>query len=61
MGADISVDGTVAVIQGVGKLTGAPVKATDLRAGAALVLPDLPLTVLQRLMIFIISKEDMKQ
>ena len=41
MGADISVDGTVAVIQGVGKLTGAPVKATDLRAGAALVIAGL--------------------
>ena len=38
MGADISVDGKVAVIEGVGKLNGAPVKATDLRAGAALVI-----------------------
>ena len=38
MGADIRVDGTVAVVQGVEQLTGAPVKATDLRAGAALVI-----------------------
>ena len=41
MGADISVDGKVAVIQGVEALTGAPVRATDLRAGAALVLAGL--------------------
>ena len=41
MGADISVDGKVAVIEGVGQLTGAPVKATDLRAGAALVIAGL--------------------
>ncbi|MGN0601402.1 MAG: UDP-N-acetylglucosamine 1-carboxyvinyltransferase [Oscillospiraceae bacterium] len=41
MGADISVDGKVAIIQGVGKLNGAPVVATDLRAGAALVIAGL--------------------
>ena len=41
MGADISVDGKVAVIQGVGKLKGAPVMATDLRAGAAMVIAGL--------------------
>jgi len=41
MGADISVDGKVAVIEGVGKLTGAPVKAADLRAGAALIIAGL--------------------
>lgn len=41
MGADISVDGKVAVIQGVGKLKGAPVIATDLRAGAAMVIAGL--------------------
>ena len=41
MGADISVDGKVAIIQGVKKLTGAPVVATDLRAGAALVIAGL--------------------
>lgn len=29
MGADISVDGKVAVVEGTGHLTGAPVKATD--------------------------------
>lgn len=36
MGAKIQVDGKVAVVEGVSHLTGAPVKATDLRAGAAL-------------------------
>ena len=41
MGADISVDGKVAVIQGVGGLKGAPVIATDLRAGAAMVIAGL--------------------
>ena len=41
MGADISVDGKVAVIEGVSKLTGAPVKAADLRAGAALIIAGL--------------------
>lgn len=38
MGADIRVQGRSAVITGVERLTGAPVAATDLRAGAALVL-----------------------
>ncbi len=38
MGADITVDGTTAIIQGVGSLTGAAVRASDLRAGAALVI-----------------------
>lgn len=41
MGADISVDGKVAVIEGTGKLTGAQVKACDLRAGAALIIAGL--------------------
>lgn len=41
MGADISVDGKVAVIEGTGKLMGAPVKACDLRAGAALIVAGL--------------------
>ena len=41
MGADIQVDGTVALIEGTGKLTGAPVKACDLRAGAALMIAGL--------------------
>ncbi len=41
MGADISVDGKVAVIEGVGSLMGAPVTAPDLRAGAALVIAGL--------------------
>lgn len=38
MGADIKVEGHVAIVKGVPKLTGAIVEATDLRAGAALVL-----------------------
>lgn len=37
MGANIRVEGRTAVIAGVDRLTGAPVTATDLRAGAALV------------------------
>ncbi|MCM1578691.1 MAG: UDP-N-acetylglucosamine 1-carboxyvinyltransferase [Ruminococcus sp.] len=41
MGADISVEGRVAVIEGVGRLMGAPVTAPDLRAGAALVIAGL--------------------
>ncbi len=41
MGADISVEGRVAVIVGVGRLSGAPVTAPDLRAGAALVIAGL--------------------
>jgi UDP-N-acetylglucosamine 1-carboxyvinyltransferase len=38
MGAEIKIEGRSALIHGVGRLTGAPVKATDLRAGAALIL-----------------------
>ncbi len=41
MGACIKIDGRSAVVQGVPELTGARVKATDLRAGAALVLAGL--------------------
>ena len=41
LGANISVDGKMAVIEGVTRLTGAPVKATDLRAGAALIIAAL--------------------
>ena len=41
MGADIKIDGRSCIIQGVNALTGAQVKATDLRAGAALVLAGL--------------------
>ena len=41
MGAKIKVDGRTAVIDGVDKLTGCQVKATDLRAGAAVVLAGL--------------------
>ncbi len=38
MKADVKVDGRTAVIKGVNKLKSAEVRATDLRAGAALVL-----------------------
>ena len=41
MGAQIQVDGKVAIVEGVGQLTGAPVRACDLRAGAALVIAGL--------------------
>lgn len=41
MGANISVEGRVAVVEGVDRLKGAPVKATDLRAGAALIIAAL--------------------
>jgi UDP-N-acetylglucosamine 1-carboxyvinyltransferase len=41
MGAHIKIDGRSAVIRGTKQLTGAPVTATDLRAGAALVLAGL--------------------
>jgi len=41
MGANIKVEGTVAVVNGPTKLMGSPVKASDLRAGAALVLAGL--------------------
>ncbi|NMB27315.1 MAG: UDP-N-acetylglucosamine 1-carboxyvinyltransferase [Tissierellia bacterium] len=41
MGANIKIDGRSAIIQGVDSLMSAPVRATDLRAGAALVLVGL--------------------
>ncbi len=41
MGANISVDGKVAVVEGTGHLNGAPVAATDLRAGAAMIIAAL--------------------
>ena len=41
MGADIQVDGKIAVIEGVDRLTGVNVKATDLRAGAAMIIAGL--------------------
>lgn len=41
MGAQISVDGRLAVIEGVDHLSAAPVKATDLRAGAAMIIAAL--------------------
>ena len=41
MGADIQVRGRTAVVRGVGRLIGAPVMATDLRASMSLVLAGL--------------------
>ena len=41
MGATIQVSGRTAIIEGVPRLTGAPIKASDLRAGAALVIAGL--------------------
>ncbi len=41
LGADITVEGKVAVVRGVPALSGAPVMASDLRASAALVLAGL--------------------
>ncbi len=41
MGAHISVEGRIAIVEGGEPLTGAPVKATDLRAGAALIIAGL--------------------
>ena len=41
MGADIQISRDVAIIRGVEKLQGASVKASDLRAGAALIIAGL--------------------
>ncbi len=41
MGAVVSVDGRVAVVEGIPEFTAAPVKAVDLRAGAAMVIAAL--------------------
>lgn len=41
MGADIRVDGAIATVRGVDKLSGAEVMATDLRASASLVIAGL--------------------
>jgi UDP-N-acetylglucosamine 1-carboxyvinyltransferase len=41
MGANIKIDGRIAIIEGVKELTGCDVKATDLRAGAAMILSGL--------------------
>ncbi len=41
MGASVKVDGRTAIVEGVPKLFGAPVRATDLRAGAAMIVAGL--------------------
>lgn len=48
MGAQVQVDGKVAVFQGIDQLTAAPVKAVDLRAGAAMVIAGLAAQRLHR-------------
>ncbi|ABO51650.1 UDP-N-acetylglucosamine 1-carboxyvinyltransferase [Desulforamulus reducens MI-1] len=44
MGAKIKIEGRTAIVQGVKTLNGAAVKATDLRAGAAMILAGLTAT-----------------
>jgi len=41
MGANINLHGTSAIVRGVGRLSGAPVMATDLRASVSLVIAAL--------------------
>ena len=41
MGAQITVEGKSAIIEGVEYLKGAPVRAVDLRAGAAMIIAGL--------------------
>ena len=41
MGARIKLEGRVALVEGVPRLYGAPVAATDLRGGAALIVAGL--------------------
>lgn len=41
LGADIKTDGHHAVVRGRGRLSGAPVRATDIRAGAGLIIAGL--------------------
>ena len=41
LGADISIEGNTAIVEGVDKLSGATVMATDLRASASLVIAGL--------------------
>ncbi len=41
MGANIKVQGKTAVVEGTSRLVGSPVRATDLRAGASLMVAGL--------------------
>ncbi|MBQ3066100.1 MAG: UDP-N-acetylglucosamine 1-carboxyvinyltransferase [Clostridia bacterium] len=41
MGAKIKVDGRTAIVEGIGALSSAPVRAVDLRAGAAMIIAAL--------------------
>jgi UDP-N-acetylglucosamine 1-carboxyvinyltransferase len=47
MGADIAITRNSAVVAGVSHLSGAPVMASDLRAGASLVLAGLIFYILK--------------
>lgn len=44
MGANVHVDGKIAIVEGVSEFKGAPVRAHDLRAGAAMVIAGLAAT-----------------
>lgn len=50
LGARITIEGRSAIVEGVGRLQGAEVKATDLRAGAALILAGLAADGVTRVM-----------
>ena len=41
MGASIRVEGKLAIVEGVSRLMGTSVRATDLRAGAAMIIAGL--------------------
>ena len=41
MGVDVKIEGRAAIINGVSRLTGCKLKATDLRAGAAMIIAGL--------------------
>lgn len=41
MGAQIKVEGRIALVEGTSKLSGAPINASDLRAGAAMIIAGL--------------------
>ena len=60
MGAKIKVEGRMAVVEGPVNLSGAPIRALDLRAGAAMVIAGLMARGRQQYLILNILIEDMK-
>jgi UDP-N-acetylglucosamine 1-carboxyvinyltransferase len=60
MGADIKIEGRSAIVQGIENMHAATVVASDLRAGAALILAGLTANVRQKSGKFTISREAMK-